>query len=371
MAGLIVHEWFAKVGGSENVVREMMRAFPEARLHVLWNDAGDPFPGRQMTESWLARTPLRRSKKLALPFEPFTWRRTICSLERPDWLLVSSHLFAHHVHWAGDSAADVGKFVYVHTPARYIWEPDLDPRGRGAIARLGAIALRPLDARRAREESTIAANSEFVRERIWRCWDRDSRVLYPPVDTDAIISGGDWRDRLSGDGEEALFASLTAGFVLGASRLVGYKMLDRVMEFGEANGRPVVIVGDGPERERLEHKAHGLRVPVRFVGRVSTPALRALMQLASVFVFPPIEDFGILPVEAMACGTPAVVNKLGGARESVLKVGGGVVLSSWDPSSMKAAFDDALRIDHQGMAARSGCFSSERFRVEIQQWVEG
>ena len=136
---MIVHEWVERWGGAERVLDAMTDAFPDADVRVLWNDTPELID-RQISESWIARTPLRRNKVLALPAMLPTWRLPLGS--HPDWVLVSSHLFAHHIR----TPSHVKKFVYAHTPARYIWEPE-PRRARegplGARRELRAEADRP------------------------------------------------------------------------------------------------------------------------------------------------------------------------------------------------------------------------------------
>lgn len=363
MSGLIVHEWLEQRGGAEKVVDEFMSTFPGAELLVLWNDATDRYPGRSVRETWLSRTALRRHKALALPFMPATWRAA--SVGSPEWVLVSSHLFAHHVK----PMVAVPKLVYAHTPARYIWDPSSDARGRGVAARVGSGVLRPVDRKRAREATAIAANSEYVRDRIQSTWDRDSRVIYPPVDTATIGAVNDWREELS-EPEQLELGSLPSGYVLGASRFVEYKRLDAVIEAGETLRLPVVLAGGGPDESRLRALAQEAVVPVHFVRTPSDRLLYALYQRASVFVFPPVEDFGIMPVEAMACGTPVIVNRVGGAGESVAVAQGGEAVDSFSGSDLLRAFDRVGGIDRVELRARTEPFSVERFRAETRGWVQ-
>ncbi|RWZ46658.1 glycosyltransferase family 4 protein [Labedella phragmitis] len=364
--GLLVHEWISKSGGSEKVFAELVATFPTADLRVLWSDVQAPFGARRVVESWLARTPLRKSKAAALPFMVGAWRRL--PSDRPyDWMLVSSHLFAHHARLRRGSQPFV-KLVYVHTPARYIWTPELDARGSGLVARIASTFLKPLDRRRAAEASEIAANSEYVRERIRDTWGLDARVIYPPVDTARIAHGAPWADRLDED-EAGLLASLPEGFVLGASRFIPYKRLELAIKAGESVGRPVVIAGSGPEEARLRDAAAQAEVPVHFVLKPSDALLFALYERASVYVFPAVEDFGIMPVEAMACGTPVIANTVGGAGESVGVCGGGVLLDAFDRQSLRTAIEAVQTIDRSALRERVGRFSAERFRSEIREWV--
>jgi glycosyltransferase involved in cell wall biosynthesis len=366
VAGLVVHEWLAKTGGSEKVVDEFLRVFPDADLQVLWSDDPERY-GVRVRETWLARTPLRRHKAASVPFLPIVWR-SISSRQELDWLLVSSHLFAHHVRLPRQP--DIPKFVYVHTPARYIWAPELDTRGASLPARVVSAALKPIDRRRAREATSMIANSEFTRARIRDAWGVDAHVIYPPVDVERILSINDWRQTLSSL-ESRVLDGLPPDFILGASRYVPYKRLDAVIDAGSASSLPVVLAGGGPEEPALRAHAAEATVPVYFVENPTNALLIALYQRALAFVFPATEDFGIMPIEAMAAGTPVVVYHGGGAAESVRRTGGGVVIDSLSRESLKKGLDDALTIDRSRLAERTLQFSAARFRQEIRNWVEG
>lgn len=365
--GVLVHEWLARTGGSENVFDAMVAAFPEADLLCLWNDVPGRYAGRDLRETWLSRTPLRRSKAAALPAIVPTWRG-----RRPgkyDWALVSSHMFAHHVSFAG-APSDFRKYVYVHSPARYLWNPELDERGAGAVARLASPPLRRLDRSRAREAHEIAANSAYVRERVRRAWDRDAVVIHPPVEVERIQSVGRWADLLS-PAERALLGALPRPFVLGASRFVEYKRLDLVMEAGAAAGLPVVLAGAGPLRDRLSAAAERSPVPVTIVDAPSRELLYALYQAAEVYVFPAVEDFGIMPVEAMAAGTPVVAQRIGGTSETVTDGGSGVLTDFASTADLRAAVSRASTLGPEAALARARDFSRACFEQRLGAWVAG
>lgn len=362
MPGLIVHEWLEPAGGAERVVDAFMETFPDADLKVLWNDDPHRYGQRQPWETWLARTAFRKSKAAALPLMPFTWR--IESERGHDWALVSSHLFAHHVN-----VIDAPKYVYAHTPARYIWEPDLDQRGAHPIARAASAMLKPLDRRRAAEARGIAANSEFTRARIQRAWGRDARVIYPPVATSKLVKRSDWSSGLSAVEIETL-RRLPTGFVLGASRMVPYKRLDQVIDVGVAARMPIVIAGSGPERGRLSQHAESKGASVTFIDRPSDGLLRALYAAADAFIFPPVEDFGIMPVEAMACGTPVIVNARGGAAESAQIVGGGRAVDFDSDIDWVEVIHSLTEIDKTQMRANTEMFDTGTFQSKIRDWVE-
>ena len=367
MSGVLVHEWIATHGGSENVFDRFVDAFPDADIRCLWNDTrGDRYPGRRIQESWLASTPLRNHKAIAVPFMLNAWRN-LPNAEY-DWALISSHLFAHHASFRG-AAPDFRKIVYVHTPARYIWTPELDARGNNGIARLLAPALKSVDYKRAKESTTILANSEYVRSRVMRFWDCEAKVIHPPVDVGFIQSVANWRDRLDAK-EEGAFEALPEGYVLGASRFVRYKRLDLVIAAAERARLPVVIAGSGRLEAELRAQAALATVPVHFVIEPSNAMLYALYQHASVFVFPPVEDFGIMPVEAIALGTPVVVNATGGAKESAELTGGGAVFLVADAAHIADAIKDAGGLGGPKTAVRTMEFSHANFARKIVSAVD-
>lgn len=364
---MLVHEWLSRTGGSENVFDAMVGAFPDADLLCLWNDVPGRYPGRDLRETWLARTLLRRSKAAALPAIIPTWRG-----RRPggyDWALVSSHMFAHHVSFA-DEPADFRKYVYVHSPARYLWNPELDARGAGALAGLVSPPLRSLDRRRARDAHAIAANSAYVRERVRRAWDRDATVLHPPVDVERIQSVARWADLVS-PADRAVLDALPRPFLLGASRFVEYKRLDLVVAAGVAAGLPVVLAGAGPLRSRIAAAAERAPVPVTIVDAPSQELLYALYQAAEVYVFPAVEDFGIMPVEAMAAGTPVVAQRVGGTAETVTDGHSGVLTDFASVAELRAAVSRASTLGRGAALERARDFGRARFERELTDWVAG
>jgi glycosyltransferase involved in cell wall biosynthesis len=333
----------------------------------LWDDVpGSRYPGRSVRESWLARTPLRRSKAAALPLMPMTWRTHRST--SADWILASSHLFAHHVSLGGNNP-EVRKFAYVYTPARYIWYPELDRRGASWLPRLVSPSLRSLDRRRAQESYRVAAISEFVRDRVRTAWDRDSEVIYPPVDVTRIQSVTSWADELN-TAERVILDRLPRPFVLGASRFIPYKGLGLVIKAGEASDLPVVLAGSGPGERQLRAQASGASVPVHFVSSPSDRLLYALYEAASVFIFPAIEDFGIMPVEAMAVGTPVVTRAVGGASETVVDgVTGAYVAERGSGSDYREAIKRAMCCRSRDCRDRAEVFAAERFGKELQGWL--
>ncbi|GAA3587974.1 glycosyltransferase family 4 protein [Klugiella xanthotipulae] len=363
MTGIIVHEWLEPHGGAEYVVEQLAAEYSQARIVCLWDDAPTRFAPGRVIETWLARTPLRRSKALSVPIMPFVWRR----LKAPeaDWMLCSSHLFAHHARFPRWKRTPQ-KFVYTYTPARYIWYPELDQRGNNPIVRLITPLLRRIDRARAREATSYAAISNVIAERIRECWGRESVVIYPPVDV-TVFTSGSAADLTPEDA--AILASLPDGFVLGASRFIPYKRLEDVIEFGRHTGAPVVLAGDGPHREELVRVAAASEAEVTFIPRPSQPLLREMYRRARVFVFPPVEDFGIMPVEAMATGTPVVARNVGGATETVVDGKTGALLADFSAESCRDALRRAEQARPEDCVARAWEFDRSVFLKNIRAWL--
>ncbi|WP_457101848.1 glycosyltransferase [Microbacterium sp. P5_E9] len=360
MSGIIVHEWLQRNGGSENVFAVLSETFPDAERFCLWNDSEGRFTG--VEESWLARTPLHGHKMAALPLMPAVWRNLP---ERDaDWVLCSSHAFAHHARFAGP-ARSAPKLVYAHTPARYVWVPELDGRGESTMARAVSAMLKPLDRRRAAEATAIAANSRYVAARIADKWDREAQVIYPPVDVHTFAEDP---VELS-PADRAVLDSLPESFLLGVSRFVRYKRLEAVIDAGIAAGLPVVLAGGGPDGPRLRAHALGHPGAVRFVDTPSFALLRALYRRAAALVFAAIEDFGIVPVEAMASGTPVIANAIGGASESVIDGVTGAHVYEWTPAELRSAVDRVVGLSAADCVARAQDFDTPLFQDAIRRWV--
>ncbi len=349
----ITHEWLDAPGGAENVVREMLRVFPQADLWSLWclSPAKEQMPVDVGT-SWLARTPLAGRKAAALPLMPLAWR----TLPRRDYdiVITSSYALAHTARFRGRTGPTLH---YIHTPARYWWTPDVDGRGASRFALLPRSALRSLDRRASRSHRHVAANSAATRDRIRDFWGVDARVIYPPVDTEFYCPGPP---------ETGVPAD---EYVLGVSRWVPYKRLDLVIETAEQAGLPAVIAGSGPVESQLRARAAAARVPVHFEVSPARSRLRDLYRGASCLVFAVHEDFGIVPVEAMACGTPVVGPAIGGLLESVVQGESGVLVDLADPRLLGRAVHDASALRGRPVAHATGRFSATNFRDRLASWT--
>jgi len=346
----VVHEWFSAVGGSENVFLAIADLVPHADRYVLWVEPDADARGLGLRETWLARTPLRRSKTLALPVMPLVWRTA--GRPGPGVVISSSHAFAHSVK-LGDPER-TRHLSYVHSPARYVWTPDVDGRGAHPMLAAPRRMLQSVDRRAGRHVHAYAATSHEVRRRINRFWRRDATVIHPPVDTD-FFTPGSTPDR---------------GYLFGVGRWVPYKRFDLMIDVAEAARMPLVLAGSGPDGVRLRRRAADAGVPVSFVVRPDRHRLRALYGNARALLYPAHEDFGIIPVEAQACGTPVVGLRRGGLLETVVDGETGFLADRLDPDAYLPLIRrlDELRSDRIRQHAER--FSHARFSEQLTRWVD-
>ncbi|MFD1082562.1 glycosyltransferase [Micromonospora andamanensis] len=348
----MVHEWFGATGGSENVFLSLREVLPDAKGFVLWRDR-DARRGLDLEESWLARTPARRSKVLALPLMPLAWRTL--TRQRFDVVISSSHAFAHTVKLR--SSPEARYLSYIHSPARYLWSPDFDGRGSHGMLALPRALLRAADVRLSRHVDSYAANSREVQSRIQRFWGRDARIIHPPVDVDYFAAAPEAQRRQS------------RTYLLGVGRWIPYKRFDLMIDIADAAGFPLVIAGSGPEEDALRRRAAAVRVPVTFEVQPSRDRLRELYWGASCLLFPTHEDFGIIPVEAMACGTPVVGLRRGGVMETVHDGETGFLVDSDEPRRYAAALRHVDGLDRTQIQARASRFATSVFQEKVAVWV--
>ena len=335
------------------------------RSRCLWNDSTGRFDPARVRESWLARTPLRRHKAAALPLMPATWRTL--RYRDYDWALISSHAFAHHARFRG-APDGFRRMVYVHTPGALRLDARLRrPRrqpGRPARLPRPAPARPPPRARgrRVRCEQRVRA------QRIRDTWGVDARVIHPPVHVERIQSVCDWRDRLNP--AEAERSCRTARRV--RARRIPLHPLQAPPgrdqgRGGDGNGR--CVGGSGPEPTGPGGGGGHGHVPVHFVPAPSEALLYALYQQTALFAFPAIEDFGIMPVEAMAAGAPVLGH---GRRWRDRERAPGrdrridpFLLAGRDAGGTRIA----LATSRSDRVDRAKEFAACRFRKEILAWV--
>ena len=303
----LVHDWLTGMRGGEKVLEAVAELFPGAPVHTLLHVPGSVSPALEahpIQTSFLQRAPgIRRHYRRFLPLFPSAIEEF--DLSGFDLVLSSSHCVAKGAI-PGPGAVHL---CYCHTPMRYAWDQEhaYFPRRRGLAARLRGLALsrlRAWDAASAPRVDRFVANSRFVAGRIRRYYGREAEVLAPPVDTAFFTP------------DEAARCE-EPPFCLVVSALAPYKRVDLAVAACRRAGIELRVVGDGPGRRELAHLT-GRREPgIRLLGRVDGETLRGLYRRALCLVQPGVEDFGIAPVEALACATPVVALGRGGVLDIV------------------------------------------------------
>lgn len=349
----IAQDWLAAEAGSESVTLELSRLLPTAPIYTTFFDSGifDRAIDPSRVHTWpLQHVAAARGRFRAfLPLYPLWFARL--DLRGYPLVVSSSVAFSHAVRTSPDAL----HISYIHSPMRYAWDLDNYLRGSSFAlpARLAARLLRPSmqrwDRASARRTDVVVANSVNVRDRIKRVWGRDAEVIAPPVDvSDILVSRRD------------------DGFLLTAARLLAYRRIDLAVAAANRLGRDLVVVGDGPERARLQASAGPT---VLFMGRVDRAVLVDLFMRCHAYVVPGVEDFGIAPVEAMAAGKPVIGIDEGGVAETVVNGRTGTLFSGQALQSLVDAIErlDSMTIDPAACRARAETFSVDTFHA---RWRE-
>lgn len=305
----LVHEWLTPqaTGGSELVVQEILN-FIEADLYALIDfESTNPESylfKRAIGTTFLQHLPFaRRGVQKYLPLLPLAIEQL--NLESYDIILSSSHTVAKGVL----TRADQFHVCYCHAPMRFAWDMTFDYLRSsmvghglaGLLTRALLHQLRQWDVVSANRVDCFIANSIHTARRIWRCYRRPAEVVYPPVDTHRFEFNADKQD-----------------FYLTVSRLVSYKKTSLIVQAFNQLGRPLVIIGTGPELESIRRIANP---NIQIMGWQPDSVVETYMANAKAFVYAACEDFGIAPVEAQSCGTPVIAYGDGGTAESVRGVG--------------------------------------------------
>lgn len=336
MKTALLHYWLTNMRGGEKVLAALGDMLPDADVftHAYVPSAfGEVSPhhlwGHSVRESFVARLPLgRRHPQVYLPLMPTATRAL--NLEGYDLILSSESGPVKGVR----KPVGACHICYCHTPMRYLWDMHDEYYRTAGLG--GKIAmkvftgyLRREDMKSAESVDRFIANSAFVAERIKRIYGRESMVVHPPVDVDFF-------------GEDAsvpLPSGIEPGsYYLYAGELRDYKRPDLAVEACLRMGRKLVVVGNGKMRERLERRVGGCG-DVMFLGRVSDDGLRRMFSCARALLFPGVEDFGIIPVEAQASGLPVIARGEGGALETIDYGSTGLFFSEGSIQSLCSAIE--------------------------------
>lgn len=355
----IAHDYLTQRGGAERVVLSMLRAFPEATIHTTLYDPGGTYPefrDARMVTSPLNRVgPLRRDHRLALPFlAPASSRLHVDA----DVAIISSSGWAHGFDCSGAS------IVYCHNPARWLYQTDEYLGGSPWRSPIGPplLAMRPAlrrwDRRAAAQVDTYLANSRVVQQRIGQTYGRDSELLHPPhgmdptAPHDPIPAIADWAD----------------GYALVVSRLMPYKNADQAIEAVRGTDRRLVIIGKGPEEERLRALAPD---NVRMLTGLTDAQMRWAYAHATALIAPSHEDFGLTPLEAASFGVPTIALRAGGYLDTIVDGRTGLYFDQPTAAAIAGALDraDTHEWDAAAVKARAEEFSEARFIQRLHELV--
>ena len=364
----LVHDWLTGMRGGEKCLEVLCRRYPEAQVFTLLHRKGATSPAiERMTirTSFLQRLPgVARYYRYLLPLMPAAVERLPIPADVD--LVVS---FSHAVAKSVRVPAGVPHLCYCFTPMRYAWHRRADyltaPGGLLA-APMTWIKGRMLDRIRRWDRDTadrvthFIAISRTIQKRIEESYGRTSHIIYPPVDTEFYTPDATVRRQ---------------PYYLCVSALVPYKRIDVAVAACAQLGRRLVVIGTGPELARLKRLADE---HVEFVGWASDEVIRRHLRQCRALLFPPNEDFGIVPLEAQACGTPVIAYHDGGATETILDIRSGPGGTGWffDEQTPTALAHTIERFESEGerfsaasARGQAECFSRQRFEKELVSFV--
>lgn len=365
----IVHEWFTSHAGSEKVVEQILRVYPNADLYSLVDFLSS------LQRDFIQQKPITTSFIQSLPFAQKHFRKYLplmpLAVEQFDLssydLIISSH---HAVAKGVLTRPDQLHISYVHTPLRYGWElqhqylrqANLIHGPKSWLTRAILHYMRLWDVASANRVDVYAANSRYVARRIEKTYRRSASVIYPPVSVHRFDAHRPRED-----------------FYLTVSRFVPYKRVDLTVQAFVHLGLPLVVIGDGGEAKALRQMAtasgqNNVQNNIQFLGRQPDDVVADYMQRCRGFIFPPEEDFGITPVEAQAAGAPVIAYAKGGQAETVIHKRTGYLFPYQTVESLvqsvKRLEASVGQFEAGALRQNAERFSSMQFRSTFQAFVE-
>ncbi len=358
---VFVHDWLTTRGGAENVLTAALEIYPDAPIYTLFYAPdvfhGHPIADREIRTSMLNSLPGARTRYRAfLPLMP--WAVEQFDLTGYRVIVSSSDALCHGVLAAPDQL----HINYIYSPARYVWrlyhqyleQTNLATGLRSVAVRALMHYIRLWDYAASARVDHFVAISNWVARSVWRAYRRQADVIYPPVDVDSFVPQNPRDD-----------------YYLVVSRLVPYKRLDLVMKAFAKLELPLVVIGDGPEKGRLER----LSTPnIELLGWQPSDIVRSRMGRAKAFIHAAEEDFGIAPVEAMASGCPVIAYGRGGLLEIVEEGKTGLFFGSQTVEALSEAVQrferGDLQVKTEQLRAAAERFSRSRFQREFSAYIE-
>lgn len=357
----LVHYWLVTMRGGEKVLEALLDIFPQADIftHVYIPEAvSEPIRSRMAGTTFIQKLPFAKSiYSKYLPLMPLALEQL--DLRAYDLVISSESGPAKGVL----TGARTMHLCYCHSPMRYLWDMYQDYLGECGLLtrfafRLFSHKLRMWDALSAQRVDFFAANSANTAQRIAKHYHRQAKIIHPPVDVDFFSQRAD---------NVATFDD----YYLYMGQLVGYKRADLAIQACARLGRNLIVIGEGPDRKRLEAMG-GPRT--RFLGKQDGASLRRHLQACKALIFPGEEDFGIVPLEAMASGRPVIAFGRGGALETVIPGETGLLFPEQNEASLCAAIEEFEsapgRFSQSGLLAWARNFSRQAFCRNFHEYYE-
>ncbi len=354
----IVHDWLTNLGGAERVVYQLHKLFPDAPIYTSVYDPSTlpMFEDADVRTTYLQHLPFKHKHQLYAALRPRAFRSL--DLSEYDVVISSSSAESKQVR-VRDDAVHV---CYCHTPIRYYWSHYYEYISNPSLGVLNPLAryilpiivpyLRKSDLKAAKNVGYFIANSNEVKGRIKEYYKRNSEVVFPPVDVDRF---------------EPKKESKRSGFII-AGRQTAYKRIDLAVEACTQLGLNLKVVGDGPEHSHLKRIAGPT---ITFETNVNDSQMPKFFHEAEAFIFPSFEDFGIVPIEAMAAGLPIIAYREGGANDYVVEGKTGTFFKKQTVNTLKKILQEFRPKDYSRakIIAHAQQFSNERFKLEIEEFV--
>lgn len=359
----IIHDWLVTYAGAERVLEQLLHLWPDADLFSIVDflpvDQRKHILDKSVQTSFIQNLPwAKKNYRHYLPLMPFAIEQF--DLDAYDIVISSSHAVAKGVLTGPDQL----HICYCHTPIRYAWDlqhqylkqSGLEKGLKSILTRYLLHKIRNWDVRTANGVDIFVANSHYIARRIYKVYRREATVIYPNVDTNTF---------------KPAEPSVKDDFYLTASRLVPYKKMDLIVQaFTAMPHKKLIVIGDGPEFRKTQAQAGA---NVQMLGYQPAEVLLDYMQRARAFVFAAEEDFGIVPVEAQACGTPVIAFGRGGASETIVHGKTGWLFHEQSTHAIQQAimdFESYFDIDPDVIRNQALAFSAERFKKQFSQLIE-
>ena len=356
----IVHDWLTTYGGAETIVELFLRLYPNADIYTLVLD-------KKILKNHFKGVKIYTSKLNKLPFAPKIYKKLLKFMPNA---FESFDFSSYDLVLCSSSSCAKGVIVppyiphiaYIHSPMRYAWDLYFDyKKSSGKLAQFfmekWMTNIRLWDYVSSQRVDSLIANSKYISRRIKKFWNRDSSVIYPPVNTKRFFPD---------------FSKPREDFYVAFSRLVSYKRIDLAVKACIKTEKKLVVIGAGPEDKNLKELAKG-HSNITFLGRAPDEVVRDNFQRCKAFLFCAEEDFGIAPLEAMSCGAPVIAFGRGGACETVVEGKTGTFFDKQESDSLVEAirrFENMTLDSPKEISKHGQSFSEEKFLSQLQAVIK-